>query len=47
MPESFKREYPNNKQVIIDAIEIYIEQLSSLLPQASTFSAYKNDNTNF
>jgi len=43
MPDIFKH-YPNTR-VIIDAIEFAIEQPSSLLSQSSTFSSYKNKNT--
>lgn len=41
MPEAFKTEYPNT----IDATEFTVECPSSLLSQATTFSAYKNTNT--
>lgn len=44
MPEAFKTEYPNTR-VIIDATEFKVERPSSLLSQATTFSAYKNTNT--
>ena len=44
MPEAFKSEYPNTR-LIIDATEFSVERPSSLLSQASTFSAYKNKNT--
>ena len=44
MPESFKNEYPNTR-IIIDATEFSVQRPSSLLTQASTFSAYKNRNT--
>ena len=44
MPEAFKSEYPNIR-LIIDATEFSVERPSSVLSQASTFSAYKNKNT--
>ena len=44
MPEPFKTEYPNTR-LIIDATEFSVERPSSLLSQATTFSAYKNTNT--
>ena len=44
MLEAFKSEYPNTR-LIIDATEFSVERPSSLLSQASTFSAYKNKNT--
>ena len=44
MPEPFKTEYPNTR-LIIDATEFHVERPSSLLSQATTFSAYKNTNT--
>lgn len=44
MPEAFKTEYPNTR-IIIDATEFRVERPSSLLSQATTFSAYKNTNT--
>ena len=44
MLESFKREYLST-QVIIDATEFHIEQPSSSVSQASTFSPHKNINT--
>ena len=45
MPEPFKTEYPNYTRLIIDANEFSVERPSSLLSQATTFSAYKNTNT--
>ena len=44
MPGPFKTEYPNTR-LIIDATEFNVECPSSLLSQATTFSAYKNTNT--
>lgn len=44
MLEVFEKEYLNTR-IIIDATEFFIEQPSSLLNQACTFSNYKNRNT--
>lgn len=44
MPEVFKKDYLNTR-LIIDATEFPVEQPSSLVSQACTFSSYKNRNT--
>ena len=45
MPDQFKKHFGNQVAVIIDCFEVFIEQPSSLLARAQTYSNYKHHNT--
>ena len=44
LPHAFKKNYPNT-YAIIDGSEVFLETLSDLFMQSSTWSAYKHHNT--